>query len=72
MSMAPHSILVGNCYQDRFGAVFEVKALEKGQVTFAQFMKANGGANSVSQQTLPLIKFVQDLEGQVPCPNTVC
>jgi hypothetical protein len=69
MSMNPNSILVGNCYRDRFGAVFEVKAMEKGYVTFSQYMNTDSGGASVSQQTLPIMKFVQDLEAQVPCPN---
>jgi hypothetical protein len=67
--MNPSSILVGNCYQDRFGAVFEVKGLEKGYVTFLEYQKTESGGSSVSQQTLPLMKFVQNLEGQVPCPQ---
>ena len=69
MSMAPNSILVGNCYRDRFGAVFEVRALDKGQVTFAEFRKVEGGGAALSQQTLPLTKFIQNLEEQVRCPE---
>jgi len=67
--MDPNSILVGNCYRDRFGAVFEVKTIDKGYVTFAEYQKSDGGGSSASKQTVPLTKFVQNLESQVPCPQ---
>jgi len=67
--MDPNSILVGNCYRDRFGAVFEVKLIDKGYVTVAAYQKTEGAGASASKQTVPLTKFVQDLESQVPCPQ---
>jgi len=69
MSMGLNSILVGNCYRDRFGAVFIVRKIENGQVTFVEHQKADLGGSSATQQTLPLTKFVQNLEEQVPCPQ---
>jgi hypothetical protein len=69
MPMGLHSILVGNCYRDRFGAVFLVRKIEKGQVTFVEYQKTDLGGSSAAQQTLPLTKFVQNLEEQVACPQ---
>ena len=69
MSMGLDSILVGNCYRDRFGAVFLVRKMENGQVTFFEYPKTDRGGPSTAPQTLPLTKFVQNLEEQVSCPQ---
>jgi hypothetical protein len=68
MSMGLHSILVGNCYRDRAGRVFLVRRIENGQVTFVEYQKTDLGSPA-TEQTLPLTKFVQNLEEQVPCPQ---
>ena len=69
MSMGLHSILVGNCYRDRIGAVFLVRKIENGQVTFVDLQKMDRDCSSAAHQTLPLTKFVQNLEEQVSCPQ---
>ena len=69
MSMGLDSILVGNCYRDRFGAVFLVRKIENGQITFLEYPKTDRDGPSTAQVTLPLTKLVQNLEGQVSCPQ---
>lgn len=69
MAMERHSILAGNCYRDRFGAVFEVKSIEQEQVSFVEYRNIDSGGTSVSQQTVPVAKFIESLEEQVPCPD---
>jgi hypothetical protein len=69
MSMDPNSILVGNCYRERSGAVFEVKALDNGRVTFVECKGTEG--STLSSQSLPLTKFAENLEEQVDCQRSM-
>jgi hypothetical protein len=66
MPMERASILAGNCYSDRTGAIYEVKAIIKDVVTFVAFPRA--GALQ-SEGSLPIKEFAEKLEGQVPCPS---
>jgi len=70
MPMERYSILAGNCYLDRFGVTFEVKAVENEQVSFITFQKTTNGDRSTSQQMLPMAKFIEHLQEQVPCPSS--
>jgi hypothetical protein len=71
MAMARYSILAGNCYMDRFGAIHEVKAIDiDDQVTVVTYQPTTSAGGSTLQQTMPMAKFLPDLEGQVPCPGS--
>ncbi len=70
MPMERYSIQAGNCYLDRFGVTFEVKAVENEQVSFIAFQKTTSGGLSASQQVLPMAKFIENLQEQVPCPSS--
>lgn len=69
MAMEPYSIQIGNCYIDRFGVTFEVRAIDKGQVTVNVYQKAGSGGRSITQTSIPMTKFLGNLEGQVSCPD---
>jgi hypothetical protein len=71
MPMERYSIQAGNCYLDRWGAIHEVKSIEKEeQVTVISYMQTDGGGRSTQQQTLSMSKFIQDLQEQVKCPDS--
>lgn len=68
--MEPYSIQVGNCYIDRFGTTYEVKAIEKEtEITVLIYMPTGGGGTSTQHTTMPMTKFLEDLQGQVRCPG---
>ena len=70
MPMEPYSIQAGNCYLDKFGVVFEVKAIEKGQVSFISYEKTTGARHATSSVILlPMAKFIENLQEQVICPS---
>ena len=70
MAMERYSILAGNCYRDRFGAIHEVKTIGlDDHVTLLTYQPTTGGGSSTLQHTIPMPKFLEDLQGQVPCPS---
>ena len=64
-----YSIQAGNCYLDKFGVIFEVKTIEKGQVSFISYGKTTGAGKATSQTALPMAKFIENLQEQVVCPS---
>ena len=65
MPMEQASILIGNCYRDRAGRIFEVKAIAKDVVTLVAFQPDGTRA---AESSLPIKAFLEKAEGQVPCP----
>ncbi|HYF37896.1 MAG TPA: hypothetical protein VD994_21515 [Prosthecobacter sp.] len=56
---------------DRLGAIHEVKAIDiDDQVTVMTYQPTTSAGGSTLQQTMPMAKFLPDLEGQVPCPGS--
>ena len=67
--MEPSSILVGRCYQDRFGAIFKVTGYDALQITFTAYMMSKSGKRTEFSGREPLPLFIRDLEKEIRCPS---
>jgi hypothetical protein len=70
MAMERYSILVGNCYLDSVGVIYEVKSIQEGQTTVLIYQDAATGGQLKQETTMLMKDFLDDLQGQVPCPGS--
>ena len=70
MAMERYSIQVGNCYLDSFGVIYEVKSIQKDQATVFIYQDTATGGQLKQETTMPMKDFLDDLQGQVPCPGS--
>ncbi len=66
--MEQASILAGKCYRDSRGVVYEVKSYDGQSVQFTAHSSIDRAAGSKREGAEPWHRFLQDLQGEVPCP----
>lgn len=68
MAMHRHSIMVGKCYRDRFGAVYRVMSVSGNGVHCALHGSDARGALVEREHDDSWEDFLSDLESEVECP----
>lgn len=67
--MEQASILAGKCYRDRRGVVYEVRGYDGQSVQFVAYSSIDRATANKREGAEPWHRFLQDLQGEVPCPT---
>jgi hypothetical protein len=69
MAMGRASILVGKCYQDSFGVVYRVAGYDGNEVRCVIYDMTVPGKPVEREQSEAWRVFLEDLQGEVDCPQ---
>jgi len=69
MAMQRHSILVGKCYRDAFGAVYRIVGFDGNLVQCILYHRTDRGLVE-REHSDRWADFLADLQGEVECPPT--
>ena len=67
MAMQRHSILVGKCYRDAFGAVYRIVSFDGNAVQCVLYHRTDRGIVE-REHSDSWADFLEDLQGEVQCP----
>jgi hypothetical protein len=69
MAMQRHSILVGKCYRDRFGAIYRIVDFDGNGVKCVLYHATGQGGLNEREHSDSWADFLEDLQGEVECPQ---
>lgn len=69
MAMQRHSILVGKCYRDRFGATYRIIDFDGNGVQCVLYHTTDQGRLVEREHADTWADFLEDLQSEVECPS---
>ena len=69
MAMSRHSILAGRCYRDTFGAIYRVVSFDGNGVQCMLYHRNEQGVLTEREHSDSWANFLEDLQGEVECPQ---